>query len=137
MWARTAFLFLCVVLAANGFVPNSSMKCTSSTQVQASRRAFVESSAAAVFGAAMAGIASPAGADDVGDLSMPTEEEEKAAKVRWSPMFAFGLWCRQKVGNPFISTQAGTSGHPFHLNSANYKGKIDDALFAEVFLMFL
>jgi hypothetical protein len=83
---------LLVLETIQGFTPvHSRSTTTRTTALQASRRAFVENASAATMGAAIflaggglvLGGSSAAYAEDVDDLSMPTESE-KAAQVRFS-----------------------------------------------------
>ena len=76
-------MFFAVAGVANGFTTNlhnDRLDITSLNAVSSSRRAFMENAMAAATVMAIGG-AMPAFADDVGDLSMPTADEQ-AAQVR-------------------------------------------------------
>ena len=99
MWSKSLSSLLigsAVVGFTNGFSVQTSapnrLDSTSLNASSSSRRAFMESAMATMV-IGTAGMAAPAFADDLGDLSMPTADEEKAAAVSIFPHFLFVfLW---------------------------------------------
>ena len=87
MWSKSLSSLLigsAVVGFTNGFPVQTSvptrLDTTRLNALSSSRRAFMESAMATMV-IGTAGMAAPAFADDLGDLSMPTADEEKAAAV--------------------------------------------------------
>ena len=75
------FLLSALVASSMAFVVQPSASKMPSTQLSSSRAEFIRNVATASIASVMVSVPKIAGADDAGDLSMPTPEEQKAQEV--------------------------------------------------------